>query len=170
MQIRRRLRLAIRDVLADVSFGFNETLAQLAPDYGIDPFEIDFDEDSNNLFFGFLPPETNISSICEYPAFVIYTTDAQNTHEVKTVDFSGTVTAHVDVWIRFHDGPETRDTESICEAIEDAIVKCFERDAAPWPVGVNFTGNFQSFWQPIGQLEDGWERVLPLEFLFQITA
>jgi hypothetical protein len=167
---RRALRLAIASVLSNATTGFNPTLASIAATYGITAFTIDWTYPSKNLFYGFLPPDTDLSGIAEYPAFVIYTSNSVNEHKYKPKTFSGLVIAHVDCWLQFRTGAEQWDTESVCEAVEDAVVSCFEADAAAWPPSVQFTGEYQGNWLPIAHLEDGWERILPMQFLFQIDA
>lgn len=169
--IRKAVRDAIADVLSDPGNGFNPTFATLAPAYGVDPFTINWAPGSRNLFYGYLPPgQVNISSIADYPAFCIYTLSAENRHETKPRTFSGPVVAHVDAYLRFRTGAEQYDTESVCEAVEDAVITCLERDTAAWPPSVSFTGQYTSFWLPIDMLEDGWERVIPMELLFEVNV
>lgn len=177
---RLALELAIGDVLSDAATGFNQKLATVVAAYNvllaarsfptITAFTIDWTYPSKNLFYGYLPPDTDLSGIAEYPAFVIYTSNATNEHVYKPKTFSGPVVAHVDCWLKFRTGAEQFTTNPICAAVEDAVVSCFEADAAAWPPGVQFTGEYNGFWLPISHLEDGWERILPMQFLFQIDA
>ena len=170
-KIRKTLRDSLISVLGNPSNGFNPTLAAIAADYGITPFAIDWTTGSKNLFCGFLPAgQIEISEIAEYPAFVVYTSNAENRHTNKPKTFSGPVVAHVDVYVKFTTGAEQHDTESVCEAIEDAIITCIERDSAAWPPSVGYTGQYTGFWTPITLLSNGWERIIPIEMLFEVNA
>jgi hypothetical protein len=176
-QTRKKVRDGMTAALAAAGTGFNARFAAIAAAYGCEAFTVDFGEGSQSVFFGFLPAEQiGISDIEEARegesdiAFVVYTTRSANTHHHSGPTFSGDIEAHVDVHLRLREGAiRDGDVESICEAIEDAVVSCFED--ATWPAGVHFAGNQQqSEFPPIALTGDGAERTVQMLFMFQVDA
>jgi hypothetical protein len=177
-QTRKKVRDGMTAALAAAGTGFNARFAGIAAAYGCEAFTVDFSEGSKSVFYGYLPADQiGISDIEQARegesdiAFVVYTTRSANTHRNKggTITFSGDIEAHIDVHLRLREGAiRDGDVESICEAIEDAVVSCFE--GAAWPAGVMFTGNMQSDLPPIAFTGDGAERVVPMAFMFEVDA
>lgn len=171
-QIRKTVRDAMLSVLSASGTGLNARIAALATSYGITAFSIDWTAGSKSFFFGYLDPESaNLSQLeMQGVCCAIYTSDVSNTHDEKPRTFSGQVMAHLVFYIINRDGIELNDVESLGDAIEDAVISCFENPTANWPVAVTFTGQYQGSFGPIEFTGDGWQRVLPMQFIFEVSA
>ena len=169
---RKALRDAMKAVLSDATTGFNARLASSAVSYGITAFTITWTTGSRNFFQGWLDPTDaeTISQLFADSALCLYTSSAVNEHRQKPSKFSGPIVGHVDIYLKFRDGIETDDTESICEACEAAVIECFANPAAAWPANVTFGDQFNGQWGPIQLLQDGWMRVVPCAFVFEVNA
>src|SRR6186713_3033904 len=100
---RKRVRTALRTVLADPSLGFNAQLILKAPDYSITPFAFDFGPDSTNVLESNMDPEAAAASILTGRKLLLYTSLSRNketgTGRTKGAAFEGAITAHIDIYM-----------------------------------------------------------------------
>lgn len=167
---RKRIRDAAVGALSDVVTGFNARLAALATDYGITPFVIDFGPTSRNFLQSYLSPDqVDFSNVATYPAMVVYTASSENTNIEKFRLFSGQVELYIDVYLRYRQSLESRDTESIADAVEDALTQILNDPLMPWPATVAYNGGFRSPREPLALLGDGYEQRIPVQLLFEVN-
>ncbi len=141
MNYRKFVRDSFVSVLAAEDTGFNALLLSLQG-YDITPFAIDWTVGSANFVQSYIDPDAvRMSAIKTYPAVALYTSAAVNDHLVKGRNFSGQVTAHLDFYLiyralksddAYQDSEITQtqaahDTESIADAVEDAITTLLEQ-------------------------------------------
>ncbi len=177
MNIRKDIRDAMVEALASPIDGFNARLAAVAGEYGIQPFDFDFGSDSYNFlqaFYG-VPEDVELSAIRQWPAMALYTTNATRNGLQKGVGFSGAVQAHVDIYLRYRlrdesvTDMETRDTESIADAVEDALLSVFQRRGLAWPTGCTYNGEINCDRDPVVLYGDGYLQRLPTQLRFEVN-
>lgn len=177
MNIRKDIRVAMVAALADSTLGFNARLAAVAGEYAIQPFELDFGPDSYNFlqaFYG-VPEDVELSAIRQWPAMVLYTTNATRNGQQKSVGFSGSVQAHIDIYLRYRLRDETvvdietRDPESIADAVEDALLSVFQRRGLAWPTGCTYNGDINCDRDPVVLYGDGYLQRLATQLKFEVN-
>lgn len=186
-QTRKLVRDAMRTALADEDDGFNARLAAIATDYGITPFEIDWDPDTSENFI-----ESNLNAAAKELSHLqkinvaIYTSlSTQSRDEVSKMGggFVVQLTAHLDFTLRFNPdfdstgGVEAfeRLTERIADAVDDAVITvlCDRRTStgAPfWESPFHFKGDFACARDGVEQEEDGYSQRLPFTFIYEVEA
>lgn len=165
---RKRVRDAVREILADDVAGFNARHAELAAAYGIEALTIDFAPGSTSFFQGALAQESSdfdFSQVLPKPiALVLYTAGAVNTKDQNSGFWSGQVEARMDFYLQFRDRIrpgvdmiERDDCETIGDAVEEAALQALHDDAAAWgDVVYNFDVRTER-----GDLKltgDGWQQ------------
>jgi hypothetical protein len=163
-------RKTVRDaVLSLLQANFNTTLSGLAAAYGIDPFAIDFTSGSTNFAVSHIDP-SNIErcQFTEFPAACLYTSDAADNGETKNMHFCGQVQAHIDFYVRDKDGVEGFDTESLFDAIEDAVLTLLNDQSNQWPAGVIFARNTRMQRQTLVPLGEGLATYIPITTVFEV--
>lgn len=140
MNYRKFVRDSLVEVLAAEDTGFNAQLAALEG-YDVTPFSIEWTVGSPNFLISYIDPDAvKMSSIRTYPAAVLYTSTGVNDKLVKGRRFSGQVTAHLDFYLIYRalkeedalqdsqitEAQSAHDTESIADAVEDAITTVLE--------------------------------------------
>lgn len=174
-QTRKKVRDALVAVLRHATRGFNARLAALAGQYGVEPFAIDWNPGSTSVFQGYLTStdveigQLSPDEFCPC-GVVIYTTTTEAMALQKPSAFSGQVGACVDFYIRFREGIEQDDTESIMDAVEDAAVSALYDDAAAWPPNVTLSAHFVGAKEPARLVGDGWQERLSVQLTFEVTA
>ena len=168
MNYRKVTRDAVRTALSAAVTGFNAQLAAIAAAYSIVPYTIDWAAESRQTFQGYISPEQiDVSQIVEYPAVVLYTSDAINENFEKGHRFGGQVQAHMDWYLRFKTGIEVDDVESILDATEDAALEAIN-DYSAWPANVIYNRQFQVSRDAISLLGEGWEQRIAVQMLFHV--
>lgn len=177
-QTRKKVTDGLRAALAHGTTGLNVKFAAVAPTYGITPLStvlIHWDPMSRQVFEGFITPEQiEISQIAEYPAIILYTSVSANELGTMPTKFSGMITAHADIILRFDvrqgtGGVEVDNTEPWANAVEDAVIEAIHGYDA-WPSGVTPHREFRCERDPVTLLGDGWQQRLPFTFPFEVTA
>lgn len=176
---RKTLRDAVVSVLADETSGFNARLAASAVTYGIIPFTINFDappqgdipHPDQNFFLGNIEAASvETSPLMSFPAACLYTTDALDRGDPRGMGFTGEVAANLDFYVRYRIGVEPFDTESILDAIEDAVISTLNDPPVQWPVGVLFMRNTRVTRDGIRELADGWQQRIMIRTVFGVYA
>ena len=177
LPVRKIVRDAVRDILADATYGFNPILAATAADYAIEPWVITYDQPGGNFFQGFLVGESAVemADVLTYPAQVLYTTASENIVREKGRQFSGAVAVSIDNYIRFEsrrDGvglPEPWDADAWADCVEDVLIQVLHRRGLAWPTGVSYGGKYQIAREPIVQLPDGWAQRIPMQLAIEVN-
>ncbi len=173
LEHRKRVRDALRFLLSAEATGFNSMLATVAPVYGVAPFEIDFGSVPSASFFqGFLSLESqSLSMLKPHPvALALYTSDATNDQRImRSAEprFLGRVVAHLDFYHHVIDGEETYDTESVADAIEDAVLNVITPGSVE-QYGIIYDGGVSCVREAFQQLGDGYQQRIPITFLFEV--
>jgi hypothetical protein len=177
MNIRQTIQDTILAGLAATSTGFNARLLALALDYGITVFGIDFTRGSSDNFLeayvdGISAVER--SQIKAFPAIVVYSSEAIFTGQEKGRGFSGSVQFHIDAYLRFRfrddgeSGMESSNTESLANAVEDALLSVFHQSAFAWPTGVIYNRAFHGGREQVMEYADGYLQRVAIQMLFEV--
>lgn len=146
---RKAAREAVLRILSDEVTGFNARMADLAQEYFVEPFSIDFSPTSTNFIQSAVGVDTdNFAYSKMFPkplGMTLYTVGAVNTKDQNSGFFSGQVECRIDAYLQFSaklreglDTIEGGNTEDALDAIEEAILLCLHDDAAAWgPVSYN---------------------------------
>ena len=174
-QTRKTVRDALVSVLSNATRGFSVKLAAIAATYAIDPFTIDWSSQSSSLFQGYLTSaDVEVGQLAPEAAcpvgVLIYTTTSVGMALQKPSTFSGEVGAVVDFYIRFREGIEQDNIESICDAIEDAALEALYDNAAAWPPSITLSANVTVPKEPAELTGDGWQQRIPIILLFEVTV
>lgn len=101
---RYEIRTAIKTALSHSTLGFNALLASNCAALGLPPYTIDFVSGSSNFAEAHITPESDSDerrAINIYPAIMLYTSSRQFTSRTKNTRFSGTIIAHIDLYLSF---------------------------------------------------------------------
>jgi hypothetical protein len=181
MNIRTAIRRATVEMLKDPVRGFNVRMAEaaaVAPYAALKQFSLDFEPGSTNFIQAYYANDVDAGSgpLSDFPALVLYTSQAQNERREKGYGFSGTVLLHLDFYLEYRirfgefDGIEDFDTESIADAVEDAVLAIFHASTAYWPPGVVYDGSYSSARDPIQLNGDGWIQRVPITLALGVSA
>lgn len=168
-------RKIVRDAMVGfLDAGFNPTLEQLAPLYGITPFTIDFTDTSRNFVQAHIEAgDIEQSPLYEFPAACLYTGEASDTGEPRGIPFTGPVIGHLDFFVRDRDGADlsrfrfTR--EDFFDAIEDAAISVLNNPANRWPAGVIFARQTRMPRERMISLADGYATRIPIATAFRVN-
>jgi hypothetical protein len=186
-QTRKLVRDAIRAEMAHETTGFNAIFEALerydAEDhpngYRNIPDALDIDWSGSETFCEIALDESTygLSQLAGPYGVSLSTSLSQTTDGTKFRKFAGDIIANLDFWVRHSavqadddDGSmETDDTESIGDAIEDAVIEVMSR-AIDWrgTYGVSYSGNIAVPRGGIIQLGDGYRQRVPIQFLFRL--
>jgi len=174
-QTRKTVRDAIVSVLSNTTRGFNVKLSALAAAYKIDAFAVDWTSGSASVFQGYLTSaDVEVGQLAPDEfcpcGVVIYTTTSEGMALQKPSTFSGQIGACVDFYIRFREGIEQDNTESIMDAIEDAALSALYDNAAAWPSNVILSAHVIGAKEPAALKGDGWQERLSIQLTFEVTA
>ena len=177
LSYRRKVRLA---VLAALSGGFNQALADIASDYGVNDsaFLINFTADgtSTNFVQSHIDAESleqiENSDLLTFPAIALYTHTVRDQPEFqRSFMFSGQVTAVIELIYRVRTGIDPPNTEDITDAFEAAVLTVLNDNNFPWSdYGVMFGKSTDARPASIVPLSDGWHHVTRIETLFNVVT
>lgn len=165
---RKMVRDSVRGILANEDSGLNARIAGLAAVYGLEALQIDFSEYSDTFVQSALAVDTDnfqFSALFPKPlGLALYTVGAINTKDQNSGLFSGQVEVRLDFYFQFSarlrpgmDAIEDRDTETIVDMVEEAVLLSLHDAAAAWgQVVYNF--DFQSLRGPMRPDDDGWQQ------------
>lgn len=173
---------AMRAALSDAATGFNAKLAALAPARGIDPFEIDWSDTSDNFIQAFIDPaQIDVSEVMEFPACVIWASSPrQFPAGTRTIGpmFDGEVTGHVAFALRHRPvkysdieaegASAAKNLEKLRHAVIRAAMEAFHA-VDEWPEGVGYHGLVATADYPFELTGDGWEAVVEMQFMFDVS-
>lgn len=171
-QTRKKVRDAATAILGNDFTGFNARLESLIAEYNLPKdFRVDWDNNSVTFFQGYIDAsQADGSQIASWPAVFVYTSNLVNENRQKPRTFSGTITLHIDVWLRFRDGVEQDDIESVCDAVEDAAISALYDDAAGWPPSVTPAAEYSVSKEPAQLMGDGWQQRIPIVIPVEVDA
>lgn len=178
MDINLVLLDTVRSRLAAV---FNDTIAQWAPRYEVEPFEIDrFDNDSVQYVEAQLDLETlRTGAETVFPVMFCYLISAQDTRDEKFSTFSGDVVLGLDVVFSsevIRDGEQdfagARRLERLAMLTETVLVECFNGDgwheSGSYPLEYNGEITFEK--SPITPGGHGYLKTLTARLTFGING
>ena len=168
-------RKAVRDaavaILRDEATGFNARMEALSEEYGVEEFKIDFNAGSKSFVQAALEIEGDdieYSQVLPGPlALTLYTTEARNLGKQNSPFFSGEIALRLDAYLIFRrrnrstDSIEWDDTETVADAVEEALLLALNDNDAAWD-GVTYNHIFASERGPARLFGDGWEQRLSL--------
>lgn len=172
---RKRIRTAIKTFLSDNAAGFNARLASAATDFEISPFTINFARPSQNFIESYLeldkqPEIIERSILRQFPAMALYTTDAEDTGEPRSIRWNGPVIACLDIVTRYREGMEGElsapNTEDVMDAMESSVFQCLNEPSLQWPSGVRYSRVSMATRGGLWQLADGFQQVGHISFRF----
>lgn len=168
------VRKTIRGLIED---GFNDALASAIANYNQAyntaevPFTIDFSDPSSIVESQITPKTSGLSRLIKAPAgMAIYTVAAierEGNQRMKPTKFHGDVTSHVDVYFLFKDDIEPQDTETLLDAVEDAVRTLLSPPSA-WP-GNMIPHSIHTVRPPLIQTPKGYVQYLPHEITTEIV-
>lgn len=163
----RIARLAVRNLLANESQGFNTYLAAALAEASIAPFAVDFGPGSSSFFMGALEPDSDIldsSQLNPEPlGLCLYTLGAVNSKQTNAALFSGLVEVRIDAYLKLRarnaqsPGVESDDTETPMDCVEEAIMQALHRPD-DWAAGVVYNFDWKSDRSPLLLFEDGYQQ------------
>lgn len=174
-------RTAIVNALSHSTLGWNSTYPAIAATYSspVASFTLDFTSASGNVFYGQLAgfEDLDLTQLDQYQCCAIYTTQALNQKLEMPRSFSGSVIAGVDWYLSYRDkrgtasGIETNDTESVCDAIDEAMGEIFLArlgNTIALPSGVRYSKSLASERSPVVLLDDGFSMIVRYELPFEV--
>src|SRR5436309_1302861 len=97
-QISKLVRDTLKTQLSAGITGFNDRLQGIAGEYGVEPWQVDWSDESTNFLFGRVSIQAVAqSSILTFPLVTIDTVRSANTNRVKFTTFAGPVAVVIDV-------------------------------------------------------------------------
>lgn len=140
--ISKIVREAVQGQLSMPVSGINARLAAIAEGYGLDPYVIDWTNESSNFIYGRVTPQAfEASSVFTYPLLTIDTVRSQDTRRIKFATFAGPVIVTIDVHHSWIDSAVLADFASTVDMTEDAIVSCMnDQEVQTWPGNLLWNG------------------------------
>ena len=161
-------------MLACLSAGFNETVADLAAEYETETISLDFSSESKNVVLRRVnPAQLEISGLVEFPGMAIYTEDVRDGYPniVKGMRFCGEVTGAVEIFLLTREGAEEADVERQIDIIEDAVLGLYS--AYTWPVSsaasVVYSRQSVSSRGEFMELADGYAQSITISARFGVS-
>lgn len=165
---RKRVRDAVRRIIADGVTGFNPRMEELAREYGVEPFVVDFSPNSTSFVQSAIGVDSdNFAYSQMFPkpiGMCLYTVGAVNTKDQNSGFFSGQVECRLDVYLQFSndlrrgfDTIENGNTEDILDAIEEAVLLSLHDDAADWQ-DVTYNFDVTTARGSLKTTGDGWQQ------------
>jgi len=143
----------VLDRLKDATYGFNTVLAAVAPDYGLAPFEINWDPaTSKNFVLGMIEPaEIQDAKPLRYPLVTLFTGNGVNKKLHKPAEFDGPVDVGIDFHFSWKAAAALGDFDAMSHMVEDAMIRVFNREPNWFSGQVAYDGDI------------GWEKK-PVKF------
>jgi hypothetical protein len=109
--------------LSDPATGFNKSLQSVAPTYGIDPWDVDWDPNTSaNFMIGqIVPDQIEESASFTYPFTTVDTGAVASDNRVVSAVFAGSIVLIVEVHISVRNEDLPRSLAPLAQAIEDAF-------------------------------------------------
>lgn len=167
---RKAVRDQIKAALMHATTGVNAQMAAVWSTYGGELVTVDFAPESYSFVQMYLS-EIDIAESQVVPedrncALVLYTSSAINLNLAKSHSFAGQVTANIDCYVRYGEGIKDDNTESTCDAAEDAIVRAL--NAYTFSGGVTWNRQYTCDRQPMQPLANGWQQCIPISCVFDV--
>jgi len=163
--------------LSDEESGFNFWLTQACAgeDPSPTPFVVDFSLTSTNFWQSNITAEAlDMSSPDQGTLCMVYGGGFQN--QTGTVQkfavFSGTLDVCVDFEIGWPESYDPNDTESLADAVDDAMIQSFNSAAyfGSFSDGVIYNGLIRGDRHPMRPSGEGWRQRLPYRLTFELQA
>ena len=175
-QISKIVRKDAVTILSDATRGFNATYAalQVGGNYpGIPDLVFDFSATSSNFIQSQVAPQMlDESSNYGYPLMAMYTLGSQDDKDRKFAIFAGLVQLAIDVYISQETNEATADTETMADAIEDAMYSMFNSSSfAPSVLmadAIIYNGDIALSRAPLQQAGENWLQQLAFRLTFQL--
>jgi len=130
VSVTKTVRDSITSLVADPSVGFNPTLVKVCNDYNVQPFLIDFSNNSRNFFAGYYGAKAIMETTnTKFPLICLYTIKSTNTNQQKFQVFSGTILLGIDVYLSYGKSSAFGNTDLLADAVEDTIYNVFNSEA-----------------------------------------
>lgn len=180
--IRKRVRDAMVAILSADETGFNQQLAATLSAYEVEEqtgLSLVWGSDSRNVFQGQLSSDDeSVAQLRGQLTLRLWTSLAQWTGDTKGGKWSGRVTAHLDFLVHFsqreaqEDSLETMDTESVPDAVEDAVIEVFSRASINWgsDYRIAYAGEVSCDRPSANLLDAGWEQLIPITIDFRVDV
>jgi hypothetical protein len=160
-------------VIAALAANFNAELAASAGRYGVEPFALDFGEDSISfLREKFDPTNIEFCEAMEFPAGCVYTGEATDLGQPRGVRYNGAIMVHLDFYYRSHAGLDGALSSRVLKQIADAVHASFL--AYEWPTSDGMTitytrriGSEPDYLIPLG---DGVGQAMQIKAQFNVQV
>ena len=167
LSISKYIRDTAASIITNDTTGFNPTLAAICEDYGVQPFRLDF-EKNTNFFQGWYGPKVlDESSNFRYPAAYLYTIKSQNQNLQKFATFSGAQMMGFDILLGFKKSSALPDTETLGDAVEASTYTMF--NIASWG-DVTFNGDVTVMRSPLAFGASNWLSLVRSTFSADYTT
>lgn len=172
-QIGKKVRDAVRTVLADGTNGFNPIYSALRSAYGDPPVTVfDFTSTSKNFAHAQIDAATvDVTSVYNYPLMLLYGQESENTRDRKFAIFAGRFVIGMDVYISYPNSSLAYDMESWADGIEDAMYSVFNGAFGTGvftSAGVIYNGELAMIRQPVRTEGENWLQQLGFRATFMI--
>lgn len=174
--ISKKVRNGVVSILSDATRGFNPTYAALVAgtDYGALPaIIVDFASTSANFIQSQVTAQQlDESSNFEYPLMALYTLGIEDTKDRKFAVFAGLIQIALDVFVSQENNEAVPDTETVPDAIEDAMYTIFNGSSfAPSVLqsnGIIYNGDISLARGQVQQAGENWLQQLAFRMTFQL--
>jgi len=171
-QISYIARAFVQERLLDAETGFNYWFPFVAPDYqDVAAFQL---VQGTNLFIGALTaPLIDQSGNATYPMCILSSAKGSNNNIVTPNEFAGPLITNVDWWIGFYDSAPPADTESLGDAIEDAMYETFnnaEYYGLETGTGLTYNGEMDFTRGPVQQGGPNWIQLIRFTMLHRFVS
>lgn len=171
VQISSAARGAVLARLADAVYGFNARHADAAASVGAQPVVVNWGANSKQLFQSFLSADAiEDTTAIAWPVVCVYAARSLNRNRAKYNVFSGEVQVYVDIHWASKSSSAPRDAEREIDAIEDALVACF--NAAPDWGGddIVYGGDIEIQRLPLLKASSSWRQTIRARLTLEIDS
>ena len=163
----------VRDAIrARLAAAYEDTLGPICLAYSISrPQAIVFDQPkSPNFFMGQLHPDMiEGSTVKSYPMAVLYTVSSANENLEKFREFSGRVTANLDIYLSWRSNHALHDHETLGDAVEQTLYRVF--NDPEWADAYDafvYNGDLSVVRRPLEQAAQHWRQAISARLVCQV--
>jgi hypothetical protein len=165
-------RGAVLARLADAVYGFNANHADAAAAGGAQPIAVNWNPaTSKQLFLSFLSPDAiEDTTAFTFPVVCVYSARSASTNRAKYNVFSGEVHVYVDIHWASKSSAAPRDSEREMDAIENALIACF--NARPDWAGddVVYGGDIELQRLPVTKTSSNWRQTIRARLTLELDS
>jgi hypothetical protein len=171
VQISSAARGAVLARLADAVYGFNAKHADAAAAIGAQPVVVNWGANSKQVFETFISPdEIEDTSAFTWPVVCIYAQRSLNANRSKFNVFSGEVYVYVDIHLAWKDSAAPRKGDRELDAIENALVACFNSQPDWGGNDLVYGGDIQTDRFPMRRVSSNWRQTIRIRLILELDS